>query len=832
MSLMHPRRGGAPVDVPSPDPQAREVVERLLATAPGFVERALGGSFPDGPSHAAAVAFAAKYLDWRVVISQPWFAELWMIERGVVFAATAAAELFTLMAAGTGDGPYQGVVRPGADPEFALDPVFVVRHRRPGEERAFSIHMDPEQLILFRMRAVLAAAPDDVYAEAVAALRDLRPSGPWHRCATAVLAPSEKDWVAADWTEALTDKDHRRASLLLGSISTPEQVAEARALGRSLVTGWRGLHTTLIDGVGPSAAAGLLLSWLDHMPSTDSRGRTALLSLVASLPGDEPFKDLISSYGDRHVRSALIQASRSDPERAARLLAAADSTIQSRPGFAAVLRRVSGPASVADALPALLADPPWKRPKADRGPDLPERLPVLPDWIDPALLPLVRLRASSLVLPDSAARDLAMVFALGRDFPGATTVREALDDDDLTEFAWALFERWDDAGAEGRQRWVLDTLGWLGDDETARRLTPRLLEWPGESRHARAVAGLDILAEIGTEGALQQLNRVAERSKFKGLRSAAQQKVAAVAAGLGLTGDQLADRLAPDFGLPVTLDYGPRQFTAVADELGLSVTDASGKRLKSLPRPGARDDATLAPAAYKQFTALKKDFRTATTDQVRRLERAMANGREWTPGEFRRFFLDHPVLTRLARRLVWSGSAAAFRIAEDGTLAGVDDEPATLAETDRITVAHPLHLGDDVARWSELFADYQIVQPFDQLGREVLVLTAEEAGGAVLTRFAGETVPTGAVVGLENRGWRRDAAQDGGVQPGVLFPLGDDGAAYLDLTPGIVVGALDILPEQKLGDLTLQGPPTRFADLNARTVSELLRDLTLLTAAR
>src|SRR6185503_9703760 len=114
----------------------------------------------------------------------------------------------------------------------------------------------------------------------------------------------------------------------------------------------------------------------------------------------------------------------------------------------------------------------------------------------------------------------------------------------------------------------------------------------------------------------------------------------------------------PDFGLAadgsLRLDYGPRQFLVGFDEqLRPFVADADGKRLKALPKPGARDAAELAPAAYKQFAALKKDVRTVATDVIRRLERAMVTGRRWSGAEFRQLFVGHPLLWHIVRRLVW-----------------------------------------------------------------------------------------------------------------------------------------------------------------------------------
>ncbi len=45
--------------------------------------------------------------------------------------------------------------------------------------------------------------------------------------------------------------------------------------------------------------------------------------------------------------------------------------------------------------------------------------------------------------------------------------------------------------------------------------------WPGESQHQRAVLGLEILKTIGSDTALMQLNGIAQKVKFKGLKDMA-----------------------------------------------------------------------------------------------------------------------------------------------------------------------------------------------------------------------------------------------------------------------------------------------------------------------
>ncbi|GAA4934158.1 DUF4132 domain-containing protein [Actinoplanes utahensis] len=493
---------------------------------------------------------------------------------------------------------------------------------------------------------------------------------------------------------------------------------------------------------------------------------------------------------------------------------------------------------------------------------LPTRIPEAPAWATAGLLRPVLLRDGSGTLPDEAVTNLVVALAMSRldtPYPGLDLVRDACEPSSLAEFAWSLFEQWQAAGANAKENWALDALGLLGDDETVRRLFPLILAWPGESGHNKAVTGLRVLTTIGSDVALMHLYGIAQRSRFTGLKNAAREKMAEVADALGLTAEQLADRLVPDFGLDadgsLRLDYGPRQFVVGFDEqLKPFVTDSAGKRLKALPKPGAKDDPELAPAACQRFTALKKDVRTVATDQVRRLEQAMVTNRRWTGAEFRRLFIEHPLLWHIVRRLVWVRFTApggpergrlvpgeAFRIAEDRSLSTVDDEVTTLADDAVVGVAHPLHLGEAAAAWAEVFADYEILQPFAQLGRPTFAFTERERRVSRLARFQGIKVPSGRLLSMERRGWRRETPQDAGVQSRLEFAAGPGREIIIAIEPGIAVGVPDMFPEQELTEIFLHdGTAPRWGrtgdrghvslgDLDPITASEILRDLTELT---
>ncbi|MEU8934375.1 DUF4132 domain-containing protein [Streptomyces sp. NPDC048409] len=481
---------------------------------------------------------------------------------------------------------------------------------------------------------------------------------------------------------------------------------------------------------------------------------------------------------------------------------------------------------------------------------LPRTMPVQPDWADPGLLPQIAVRAGG-ALPVAATRHVVTVLALGRPglpYPGLAVVQETCDPVSLAEFAWRLFQRWREAHMPAKESWALTALGVLGDDETVRRLAPVIRALPGESAHRRAVEGLDVLAEIGTDVALTHLHGIAQRVRFTGLRERAEEKIGEVAAGLGLTTDQLADRLVPDLGLDpdgtTVIDYGPRRFTVGFDELLRPyVLDGAGHRRKDLPKPGAGDDTDIATAGRKRYSALKKDVRAVAADRIARLETAMVRGGTWTAAEFRGMFAGHPLMRHPARCLVWLSDDGygerSFRVAEDGTFADRDDDTFELPENATVRIPHPMRLGDALGAWQELFADYEILQPFRQLARPVLAFTPEEAADWTLRRFVGRPIRIGALMGLTRRGWTRMPVADAGHFGGIYKQLGPGQVVHVIPGEGLNINSVDHTATDELTgvwiredfyDLERQGC-VRFGDVDPLTASELLLDLTSLVEA-
>ena len=525
-------------------------------------------------------------------------------------------------------------------------------------------------------------------------------------------------------------------------------------------------------------------------------------------------------------------AAREDVRAALHVLAARglrDALVQAADGLGAPVRA---------ALDVELAADPLLR--------LPPRIPKLPTWFDVAKVHRPRLRDSGAALPDDALRNLVTMLAISRPeqpYAGLDAVRAACTPASLAEFAWDIHELWWAADAPSKDAWAFGGLALFGDEGTAHRMGPRAMRLAREGLKARAVAMIDLLAAGGSDAALMHLSHLADHCKVTRVGPRAREQVEAIAQLRGLSRIELADRIVPTLGLddPAArvLDFGPRHFRIAFDEeLKPFVRDEHGARLKDLPKPRQSDDAALADAAVLRYKRLKTELKTVSRAQVRRLEHAMVAQRTWSREQFEAFFVRHPLTRELAARLVWAVLGAddrpvgACRIAEDGTLADERDDTSTPSADARFAIAHPVRLAaDTLAAFGAQFADYEILQPFPQLAREVFALAPGEAEATSLSRVEGRNVATGAVIGMLDHGWLRGDTGDGGVIGTIARPVADGITASLWLDPGMFVGQLSSEPRQTLGELVLHdaaGQPRPFGRLGPLLCSELLRDITRL----
>ncbi|MEW2355181.1 DUF4132 domain-containing protein [Spirillospora sp. NPDC029432] len=667
-----------------------------------------------------------------------------------------------------------------------------------------------------------------------------------------VRLPEDTDWDAVAETFAggaaadLDAKERRTRAVALIMQAPPEYgerlLADERywddiGAGNSLCQGIAARHGLAAHAfLVHKATANRLFYWLDPYLSTDVA--QIMIKHFDAYPNRDRAVIWYRLHGRAAARLTVPDALRKPGPKRTRAEEALRLVAQTHGHDAIVAAAAEYGEEAERAIAALRTDP------LDLYPD---PLPELPESLDPANLPQLLLRGREEALPESATRNFIMMLAICEGpykppYPGVPPLAGLFDPASLAEFVWALRENDSFRGKWARPGFQY-AIAEFGDDATADRLAPIVARWSkAYVWDMGGTSALRLFSRLGTDTALRHLDRLAKKAADQArIRPDAQRVLNRVAEERGLTREQLGDRLVPDFGLDaeggMTLDYGHRTFRVGFDEqLKPYVTDGDGKARKTLPKPGVRDDGTLAPAAYKRFADLKKEVRTVAADQLKRLEKAMVSGRGWTAEEFASLFVRHPLMWHIARRLVWSAGTATFRIAEDRTLADAADEAFTLPADARVTLPHPLNLSaEDLKTWSDVLADYEIVQPFPQLGRPVFTLADEEAKAERLTRFEGLTVHFGRIMGLTGRGWELGQTEDGGFRRQALLQVTEDRWVEIGFSPGIRVIAPDEYPDQDIRWVVLgerrHGRGLAFGSLDPAAASEVLAELDRLTEA-
>ncbi|MDE7326078.1 MAG: DUF4132 domain-containing protein [Lachnospiraceae bacterium] len=283
-------------------------------------------------------------------------------------------------------------------------------------------------------------------------------------------------------------------------------------------------------------------------------------------------------------------------------------------------------------------------------------------------------------------------------------------------------------------------------------------------------------------------------------------KAAKLAAKLGITLEELADRNVPEVGFDQNgerrFDYGTRSFAvtlcAVApgvkfgvfelkeqktEKAGKKNRDAAagrsgsgnktaaadgsnlvyGKMTRSLPKPGKNDDPERAEAAQEEFKKMKKELNAVVKVQKKRLELALMTGRYWSTDAWMELFGKHPIMRCMAFALVWgiyeSGQLVqTFCCREDGLFYNIEGKEFSLPEDVKIGLVYPLELSKEERKaWLEQIWEDNIKEPpIGQLDLKTYIVHKQEAKKKKLVRCKGKLFLDEVFGGkLEKFGWHR-----------------------------------------------------------------------------
>jgi len=429
-----------------------------------------------------------------------------------------------------------------------------------------------------------------------------------------------------------------------------------------------------------------------------------------------------------------------------------------------------------------------KAAKKDEEPPPPATIAVSPEWLTkakadktpPAFAKNVQgpRTKEGHVLDEVQTAKVVTAMKDGKASALLAQIDEWLDETSFRDFTWRLFDNWARDSGHLRDKWLFRNIGRTLDDAGAFRLATLIEGWIKQSRKPAAEVALELLETKASPAALLAIQGLAQRFHYKGGYNIAAQALARVAHSRGVSVEDLEDSLVPTLGLEASedgttrvFDYGPRSFRMrISNELRVEVLMEDGETvLHGLPPPRKTDDAQKVDAAKRAFEQLRAELEKTLRVQSTRLEHALSSGRLWDSVAWEKHLYKHPVLKHIVNRLVWAGfeedadaPSVTFIVDESGKLMNQSLDAVDQLPEGKIGLVHPAELDDETRKaWATALSDFEIIQPFNQLGRPVRGIPSSDADGEALTDFTKQPIAPGPLHGVLNRaGWIKSMPEE------------------------------------------------------------------------
>lgn len=304
-------------------------------------------------------------------------------------------------------------------------------------------------------------------------------------------------------------------------------------------------------------------------------------------------------------------------------------------------------------------------------------------------------------------------------------------------------ERWDRGTPDGQISNLLKGLAWsmvrFHDEKSISAVSQLALrsmkKLPNIGSPAQAVGNACIytLANSKGLGGVAHLSRLKLRIQQNSTQKLIQKYLDVQAEARGIKANEIEDMAAPDLGLTL----GVKDFSFDEYTLRLDATDVGQARLSWIKPDGTKQKSV--PSFVKEKAALKKklddirkqakDIKKTSTAQRDRIDRLYTEDANWSVENFDKYYLNHGLMSTLARRLIWSLTIKGKQVPalyHDEIWSDVDGK-AVLGDVETIHLWHPI-MSDvkDIVAWRERLEELQIKQPFKQAYREVYLLTEAE----------------------------------------------------------------------------------------------------------
>lgn len=277
------------------------------------------------------------------------------------------------------------------------------------------------------------------------------------------------------------------------------------------------------------------------------------------------------------------------------------------------------------------------------------------------------------------------------------------------------------------------------------------------------LACVQALGAIGSRDAIAQLTRMRAKIKYSVARKLIEKSLKSAADNAGVTVHEVEDYAVDGLGLD---EQGFARFQIGDAKASIQLCEdgrvrvvwrnATGKVVRSVPSRAKK----AFPAEVGLLSARARELEQAYCSQKARLEATFLDVRQMELDHWRRYFVEHPLLGFLGRRLIWifrkeQGLEQAALLL-NGQLLDSLGNPVKPSDKDKVRLWHPLSTDPvEIRRWRDLVFQNGLRQPFKQAFREFYQLTDDELETRLYSnRFAGVLMRQHQFASLcKERGW-------------------------------------------------------------------------------
>ncbi|MEI0531193.1 DUF4132 domain-containing protein [Brachyspira pilosicoli] len=349
-------------------------------------------------------------------------------------------------------------------------------------------------------------------------------------------------------------------------------------------------------------------------------------------------------------------------------------------------------------------------------------------------------------------------------------IAEFFDIDSFRNALDNIYTNWLNNKADTKLKNILIPYCIFQPEDKLLKLKTQIEEWALNSRGALAAHAVYAIALNARKFALVLVDTMSVKVKNNQVKNAAKDALKKTAKALEISEDELIDKIIPDLDFDKKgmreLHYGGeanRVFKLqIKNDFTIEVTDSNDKVLKSLPAPNSKDDKATADAAKKELTLIKKNIKMISSNQMRRLNKVLLNGRKWSYKTFNELFVDNPIMNIFALKLIWgvynenNNLIESFRYMEDGSFNTFDEEEYifedSLKNKKNITLVHPIELDEEkLSKWRNQLNDYEILQPINQLDLLFEEVKEEHIKNNKIISFEDKEITAGEIMSMANK---------------------------------------------------------------------------------